>query len=184
MENKDKTLQNKAMQIKGKDYVMVKDRVSYFNETYPNGSIVLVPLTDIKDDMSVFKAVVTPDVENPKRRFIAHAREIKDDGYINKTSSLENAETSAIGRALAMMGIGVLDSMASADEVKTAQSGQEEKPNPREMITKKIEQCDNMNQLNKMEEWVKKSVKNNEPFIKQINEKRDEIMKDIPIIEE
>jgi hypothetical protein len=32
-------LNEKAISIKGKDYVLVKDRIIYFNETYPNGSI-------------------------------------------------------------------------------------------------------------------------------------------------
>jgi hypothetical protein len=39
---------------------------------------------------------------------------------VNKTSALENAETSAVGRACAFAGIGVIDSIASADEVHKA----------------------------------------------------------------
>ena len=37
---------------------------------------------------------------------------------INKTSYVENCETSAVGRALAMLGIGIDTSIASANEVK------------------------------------------------------------------
>lgn len=36
----DKQLVDKAIDIKGKKYVLVSDRIIYFNETYPNGSIV------------------------------------------------------------------------------------------------------------------------------------------------
>jgi hypothetical protein len=36
----DKQLVNKAIDIKGKKYVLVSDRVLYFNEAYPNGSII------------------------------------------------------------------------------------------------------------------------------------------------
>ena len=43
---------------------------------------------------------------------------------MNKTSYLENAETSAIGRALGTLGIGIEDSFASANEVKTATENQ------------------------------------------------------------
>ena len=44
---------------------------------------------------------------------------------INKTSALENCETSAVGRALGMLGIGIDGSIASADEVKNAVHQQE-----------------------------------------------------------
>ena len=108
----------KKIQIHGKDYVMVKDRIIFFNENFPNGSIT----TELKatDNSFIFKAIVTPDVENPSRYFTGHAEEIIGSSQINKTSALENCETSAIGRALGCMGIGVEESFASADEVKNA----------------------------------------------------------------
>ena len=108
----------KKIQIHGKDYVMVKDRIIFFNENFPNGSIT----TELKatDNSFIFKAKITPDVENPSRKFTGHAEEIIGSSQINKTSALENCETSAIGRALGCMGIGVEDSFASADEVKNA----------------------------------------------------------------
>ena len=106
------------IQIHGKDYVMVKDRIIYFNENCPNGSIT----TELKatDNSFIFKAIITPDVEKPSRIFSGHAEEIIGSSQINKTSALENCETSAIGRALGCMGIGVEESFASADEVKNA----------------------------------------------------------------
>ena len=106
------------IQIHGKDYVMVKDRIIFFNENCPNGSIT----TESKatDNSFIFKAIVTPDVENPSRKFTGHAEEIIGSSQINKTSALENCETSAIGRALGCMGIGVEESFASADEIKNA----------------------------------------------------------------
>ena len=112
----------KKIQIHGKDYVMVKDRIIFFNENYPNGSII----TELKatDNSFIFKATVIPEIENSNRKFTGHAEEVIGSSQINKTSALENAETSAIGRALACMGIGVEDSFASADEVKNAQHKQ------------------------------------------------------------
>ena len=49
-----------------------------------------------------------------------HAHEVQGASNINKTSYVENCETSAIGRALAMLGIGIDTSIASANEVEDA----------------------------------------------------------------
>ena len=113
----------KKIQIHGKDYVMVKDRIIHFNEHYPNGSIrtELIEMTD----GFIVKSTVIPDVDKPERYFTGHAEEVIGSSQINKTSALENCETSAIGRALGCMGIGVEDAFASADEVKNAQHQQQ-----------------------------------------------------------
>jgi hypothetical protein len=50
----------------------------------------------------------------------AHAYEKEGSSFINKTSYIENCETSAVGRALGMYGIGIDTSLASADEVANA----------------------------------------------------------------
>lgn len=102
-------------------YVLVSDRVVYFNENYPNGSIQTQLLSEIKDDMVVIKAVVIPDVANPNRFFTGYSQAVWGDGYINQSAALENCETSAVGRALAFLGIGVIDSIASIDEINKAQ---------------------------------------------------------------
>ncbi len=116
----NKNLKDKAIEIKGKSYVLVADRVIYFNETYPNGCIQTEQLAS--EDRVEFKAVVIPDVYKPERFFTGHSQAVWGDGYINKTSALENAETSAVGRALALMGIGVIESLASVDEINKAQT--------------------------------------------------------------
>ena len=115
----DKTLKSKAIKIKGKDYVQVKDRVIYFNDTYPNGSIETHVESDNGKEI-IFCAIVTPDVSNPDRYFTGFAGGIRGGSGVDSTSAIENAETSAIGRALAMMGIGVIDSVASVDEMHKA----------------------------------------------------------------
>ena len=125
----DKTLKNKAIKIQGKDYVLVSDRVIYFNENYPRGQIITTLLSNPGDKNVIFKAVVIPDIaeiteKGEKRYFVAHAQEVVGEGFINKTSALENAETSAVGRALAFMGIGVVDSIASIDEIAKAEKHQ------------------------------------------------------------
>lgn len=114
---KDKSLQSKAIDIKGKKYVQVSERVLFFNEEYPNGYIATEILTDLESAYIVIRARATPDAANPLRRFTGHSQATVGDGMVNKTAALENAETSAVGRALALMGIGVIESIASADEM-------------------------------------------------------------------
>ena len=116
---KQKELESRAIEFKGNDYILVKDRLQFFNEKYENGSIrTEIALSDGK--RVEVKAVVIPDVKNLDRTFVGHSQAVVGEGYINKTSALENAETSAVGRALAFMGIGIIDSVASADEMEKA----------------------------------------------------------------
>ena len=116
----DKSLKEKAIDIKGKKYVLVSDRVLYFNENYPNWSIQTT--RESVGDMEIVKAFVVPDISTPTRMFTWYSQAKRGDGFINKTSALENAETSAVGRALAMMGIWVIDSIASVDEINKAEA--------------------------------------------------------------
>lgn len=131
--NMAKDLKEKAISIKGKQYVMVADRILYFNEKYPLGSISTTLLSDSNSDKIVVKATIDlpmldEDGEFMKdghgavgqRTFTGHSQATVGDGMVNKTAALENAETSAVGRALAMMGIGVIESIASVDEMNKA----------------------------------------------------------------
>ena len=128
-EKKDKSLKKKAVTIQGKSYVLVADRIIFFNEQYLNGTIQTQIMTDLNFEQGnsiVMKAIITPDMDKPTRYFTGYSQEVIGQGYINKTSALENAETSAVGRALAMMGIGVIDSIASVDEIKKAENRKSE----------------------------------------------------------
>ena len=147
----------KTIDIHGKPYVMVKDRIIHFNATYPNGRIstTMIPL----EGKYAFKAEAIPDVANPDRYFTGHAEEEIGSSQINKTSALENCETSAIGRALGCMGIGVDESFASGEEVANAVHQQENtktlsKPDVRIQVEKKIQISDNEFQCPKCESGV------------------------------
>lgn len=113
----DKQLKGKSISIKGKEYVQVKDRVLYFVETYKSGSIT----TEILENSERVTVKATVDT-GTGQKFTGHSQASWDDktSLVNKTSALENAETSAVGRALAFMGIGVIESIASSDEVNKA----------------------------------------------------------------
>lgn len=119
---KDKQLKDKSIKIQGKDYVMVKDRIAYFNETYPEGCIDTQLVSDYSSELIVIKARVWPDAAQLGRSFTGYSQAIMGGQGVNATAALENAETSAVGRALAMMGIGVIDSIASGDEIHKATS--------------------------------------------------------------
>ena len=116
----------KKIQIKGKDYIEVNERVKQFHIDYPNGSITteLIEMTD----RFITKTTVIPDVKNPDRKFTGIAYEKEDSTFINKTSALENCETSSCGRALGMLGIGIDTSIASYNEVANAVEQQKDKP--------------------------------------------------------
>jgi hypothetical protein len=117
----------KTVDIRGKKYVEVKERVKYFRQEKTfEGWTIATEFPLLSDEQCMCKAIVS----DTSGRVIAtgHAHEIQANGNINKTSYIENCETSAIGRALAVMGIGVDDSMASAGEVSDAILQQDAKP--------------------------------------------------------
>lgn len=103
----------------GKEYVMVKDRVAEFHNLYPKGSIV-TDLMSSDGDVVVFKATVYP--EGPGGRFFTGHSASNPTKQIEKISPYEVSETSAVGRALAFLNIGIIESIASAEEIKKATS--------------------------------------------------------------
>jgi len=109
----------KTIDIKGKAYVMVHERTRYFREeeAYKDWQI-FTEIVDLQDHRIIMKASVI----NPDGTVMAtgHAFEYSDGGQINKTSFVENCETSAIGRALGCLGIGIQESFATAEEVAQA----------------------------------------------------------------
>ena len=117
----------KTTNIRGKQYVEVNERIKFFRqeEEYKNWTIS-TDFTIMDDDKCVCKAIIA----DTSQRVISvgHAHEDRAGSAINKTSYVENCETSAIGRALAMMGIGIDTSIASANEVTEAIAKQEATP--------------------------------------------------------
>ena len=109
----------KTINIHGKKYVEVKERIKYFRENFKDWSLTS-EVIDLTEDRCVIKATIS----NEKGRVIASgiAYESKGSSYINKTSFIENCETSAWGRALANIGIGLDVAIASADEVLNAKA--------------------------------------------------------------
>ena len=102
--------------IHGKQYKTVAYRVNEFRSQYPDYT-VSTELVEANDTLVVMKA----SISNEQGRLLAtgFAEEVRAASKINRTSALENAETSAIGRALAALGLAGTE-YASADEVASA----------------------------------------------------------------
>jgi len=119
MENKLKTID-----FKGKPYVEVSERLRYFRENHGEFGLE-TEIVQLDDKVCVLKAII----KDKEGRIIATglAREVNGSSFINKTSYVENAETSAWGRALGNFGIGIEGSVASALEVANAIENQKPK---------------------------------------------------------
>ncbi len=112
------------VRIKGKDYVMVNERIKHFRtqEKYKNWSLTS-EIISLDNESCVIKALVCD--ENGVLKATGIAQEDRTSSIINKTSFVENCETSAWGRALGNLGIGIDESIASAEEVDMAIKKQE-----------------------------------------------------------
>jgi len=84
------------------NYETVAERLARWLEAHPEGQVLTEMLTQPGADICVFKATLMLSgvmVAN------GHAEEIRGQGNVNRTSHVENCETSAIGRALANAGV-------------------------------------------------------------------------------
>ena len=117
----------KSISIKGKPYVTVNERLKFFRESEAFKDYKMITdIVELSDDRVVMVTSILNELDQTVAQ--GHAYEDKDSTFINKTSYIENCETSSWGRALASMGIGVLDAVASADEVVNAIAQSEDKP--------------------------------------------------------
>ncbi len=104
-----------------RQYETVASRVFRFRDKYPTADIKTT-IVELTDEKVVVECAISMSFEsNPGFEWhtvsTGHAEEYRCDGEINQTSALENCETSAIGRALAFLGYGSANSIASAEEV-------------------------------------------------------------------
>jgi len=115
----------KTTNIRGKQYVEVNERIKFFRqEDKYNLWGIHTEFPMIDSEQCLCKCTIV-DADGD---VIAqgHAHEVRGSSNINKTSYVENCETSAVGRALAMLGIGIDSSIASANEVQEAIAKQQE----------------------------------------------------------
>ena len=137
----------KTVNIKGKNYVQVNERVKAFrgNAEWKGWSIVTTVHT-LTDDVCVMQATI----RNSSDQIIATgwAREVRNDAssMVNKTSYVENCETSAVGRALGFLGIGIDENICSAEELAFALQAQNNTQvvNPTPTAQKTVETPENV----------------------------------------
>lgn len=165
MENKeikpieiDKTMQDRMflaqanetltkVDIKGKDYIPVSERIRAFRLIYPRGQIA-TEIIGLENGVCTMKASVFDDEGHLLGT--GHAQEKESSSFINKTSYIENCETSCIGRALGSCGIGLENGFASFEEVANAKLQQGEKIEPKATISN--DQWKTLNQMYTKEE--------------------------------
>lgn len=118
--------------IKGKAYAEVNQRIKAFRIVYPDG-IIETDMVSNENGVCIFRAKV-----GYYERFedgcvginwlsTGTAYEKESSSFINKTSYIENCETSAVGRALGLAGFGIDTSVASYEEVANAIENQKPK---------------------------------------------------------
>lgn len=113
-----------ATDIKGKSYMEVNQRIKAFRMVYPTGYIH-THFFSLENGVCTMLAEVGYYDNGAKIELATGtAQEKEGSTFINKTSYIENAETSAVGRALGMAGFGVDASIASAEEVQNAMANQ------------------------------------------------------------
>lgn len=98
-------------------YTTVNERISQFWQKYPDGRI-LTHIIEYAADHVVIKAEVYTSAEDQRPVSSDYAEEVRAERGVNSTSMVENCSTSAIGRALATLGIAISKNRASREEMQ------------------------------------------------------------------
>lgn len=101
------------------NYVTVAERVASFYQSYPAGRITTnIVEHDTQSGFILMRAEIYRSGDDAQPAATGHAFEVRGESYVNKTSYIENAETSAVGRALALLGFEVRRGIASREEME------------------------------------------------------------------
>lgn len=98
-------------------YIPVSERIQQFWADHPEGRIQ-TSIELIDGDDIIIKAAVYRAAGDAAPAATGHAHEVRGQGYVNKTSHIENCESSAVGRALAMLGYEIERGIASREEMR------------------------------------------------------------------
>ena len=133
--------------VKGKQYAEVNQRIKAFRMVYPDG-FIRTNMESNENGVCIFKAevgyILTTITDNNTYLdeiilSTGTAYEKENSTFINKTSYIENCETSAVGRALGMAGFGIDTSVASAEEVQNAINNQNKESEAKLKLMAKLE---------------------------------------------
>jgi hypothetical protein len=101
------------------DYAPVADRITLFYQRYPTGRILTRLISRTRYEITV-QAFVFRSVTELRPAASGLASERIGDGDVNTVACLENTETSAIGRALANLGLTASARRPSREEMEKA----------------------------------------------------------------
>lgn len=111
------------------DYETVDSRIHRFWERHPGGRI-LTEIIAREDALVIVRAEVYADAEDDRPSATGVAQEVAGSSPVNRTSHVENCETSAIGRALANYGLSPHGSRPSREEMAGAQAREDAPGDP------------------------------------------------------
>ncbi len=114
----------KTINIKGKEYVPVVERVKELYKLFPDNLIEINTVATDPDAQGRVSVKATVSIEG-YGSFTGHSQATYGKGMMGDVA-LEVAETSAIGRALGFANIGLVDGIASADEMRKVKKTEEQ----------------------------------------------------------
>lgn len=117
----------KTIGLKGKEYASVAERVTAFRKLFPFNGYITTEIIDHDGTTVLMKAEAGYRTEDGMHIILGtgYAQEVKGKGMVNSTSYIENCETSAVGRALGFLGLGISGGICSAEEFDHADKAQE-----------------------------------------------------------
>ena len=155
-----KSLNGQTISIHGKSYATVSLRVAIARRVLGTALDIVTKIISIDKETVVMQADIFIDGKHVSS---GHAEENRKASRINTTSALENAETSAVGRALAFCAF-ISDGIASAEEVSTAIEQQDKK------IQSALKELNSVSHAGNYKEWISKNkvflsdLKSNNPL--------------------
>ena len=168
----------KTVNIKGKEYVQVNERLKAFRSMPEfKGWSLTSEVVDLKEDSCTIKAIITDN--DGKIRATGFAREVIAKSPINKFAFVENCETSAWGRALGNLGIGIDSSICSAEELITKMSQDDNTQDLPDDIREDILQAKSKEELQAIYEAGKNKYKGQTKtkFLDLVRKRKEELMK-------
>ena len=144
-----KSLNGQTIKIHNNDYATVALRIGIFRRNLGTSAAISTSIVFQDDKKVIVKAEVFIDGNLISTGL---AEELRAASRINQTSALENAETSAVGRALAMLGL-TNDRIASAEEVSAAIVQQDEQ------LTTALTELDKVSHLGSYKSWLTNNQK-------------------------
>mgnify|MGYP001272550025 FL=1 len=156
-----KSKNGSMINIHGKEYATVAHRIAVVRRNLGAKLEIHTEIISIDKDTVVMKAT---GILEGKIIATGHAEEKRTASRINQTSALENCESSAIGRMLAVCGV-TNDQIASAEEVSAAIEQQDKK------IQAALTELNAVSHAGNYKEWISKNkvflsdLKANNPLV-------------------